>query len=103
MKITLHMDGEGGQDPRTLECRLPFDGADYVLVQGDGVTACPSCHGSPFKVQGIGDPARGHDTYSSRAACPGCHAVVGQIVVKMSTIFGCEEDEAVLHGRPRVY
>lgn len=46
---------------------------------------------------------RGHDTYTSNASCFDCDAPVGRLVVTVDTIFGIEEDEAVLHGRPRVY
>ena len=91
MEITLKT------DRGSFSCHLPYDGAQYVTASKHKCRVCDESN-----VQGIGQPTRGHDTYASVAACL-CGERLGTIVVKMSTIFGLEEDEAVLYGRCRVY
>lgn len=54
-------------------------------------------------VTGNGPHQRNHDTYDSIAACVGCGVIRGRLEAQVSTIFGIEEDEAVLGGRCRVY
>ncbi len=41
--------------------------------------------------------------YEADAACASCGKHVGILRVEVSTLFGVREDEAVLHGRCRVY
>lgn len=79
-------------------CHLPHVNAAYVVAAG----ACPACKGSPFEVAGH-TPVRGHASVTSPAICVACKADVGQLVATFDTIFGLEEDAAVLHGRHRVY
>lgn len=86
MRITVVTD-EG-----TRVARMPFDGADHVLAD--------VCCG---KIMGADQRIAGHDTYEADASCGSCGKRVGILRVKVSTIFGIEEDEAVLNGRPRVY
>ena len=99
MKVFFKPTDAGAQRP----CTVPFAGCDYALARG----ACPLCEASEseaFKVQGVvGSMTRGHDRYVSDARCVACGAVVGKLVAVMNTLFGLEEDEAVLHGRCRVY
>jgi len=49
------------------------------------------------------DPVEDHDTITSRAWCPVCEAARGVLVVRVSTIFGLQEDRAVTDGPWRVY
>ena len=49
------------------------------------------------------DPNIEHDTVSGDAFCARCNEPAGRMVVKVQTIFGLEEDMAVLNGRFRVY
>lgn len=59
----------------------------------------------PVEVRGP-DHATGKDHTAGvdgDAECARCRAVVGRMAVRFETIFGAEEDEAVLNGRPRVY
>jgi len=44
-----------------------------------------------------------HDRYIGTAQCTRCRRDVGQMTVKVDTLFGIEEDNAVLNGRARVY
>jgi hypothetical protein len=72
----------------------------WIDVQGQ----CPACNSEEFRV--IGDVTRqkiGHDTVKAPALALCCGAEVGEVHVELSTIFGLEEDERVLHGRARVY
>ena len=69
---------------------MPFDGADHVLAD--------VCCG---KIMGANQRTAGHDTYEADASCGCCGKRVGTLRVKVSTIFGIEED--VLNGRCRVY
>lgn len=95
MKVTFHPTGAP-----TRACRVPFPGADHVVVEG----ACPACGAVPFHAAGIkGTVARGHDTYTANAGCLVCGIPSGQLVARVDTIFGIEEDERVLMGRCRVY
>jgi hypothetical protein len=82
----------------SIPCKLPYTGADHVILQGD----CPNCKVPNTPIQG-GDVERGFNTYTAPAACATCRVLVGKLVVTVSTIFGIEEDEAVLNGRARVY
>jgi hypothetical protein len=90
VKVHLELDGE-----RREAAEQPVPDADHVVVAG----ACP------FKVGGVaGTMSHGHDTYRADAGCLSCLKVLGRLVVVVSTIFGVEEDRAVLvDGRARVY
>jgi hypothetical protein len=85
MKITIKHDG------KTYRARQPFAGADHVVAYG---VCCGRITGR--------NPREDHDTVTSDAFCV-CGKAVGTIRVKVSTIFGIEEDRAVLNGRARVY
>lgn len=94
MRIYLERDGI------EHEAKLPFNGADHVAVKD---LLCPSCK-APLRAKGTDGPQlRDRDTYSSRAVSTCCGEAVGTICAQVSTIFGIEEDERVLHGRCRVY
>jgi len=56
----------------------------------------------PLKVR-LPNPSRGHSTYSGAAECTRCRQKVGNMTVKINTLFGLEEDDRVLNGRCRVY
>lgn len=87
---------------KRLEAHLPFGGADHVLVAA--LSTCPDC-GEPLKLAGReGTMHHDHDTYYTKAGCLACEKTLGELQTKVSTIFGIDEDEAVLvHGRARVY
>lgn len=104
MKITVTV------DDKVHQADTPYEGADYVLVKD--VTECPLCGHSngivcgvplKFKVRGRGKHVESHDTYAAEAVSLCCQQRVGTIRVKMSTIFGVEEDNRVLSGPWRVY
>jgi hypothetical protein len=111
MKVSLRL-FDGGP---ARSCTVPYEGSRHVLPEG----ACPKCKsgesptapvgrgGGPFKVQGH-NPRRGpgaaaHDEYHSDAECCACGERVGTLVVKVSTVFGIEEDERVLAGPWKVF
>lgn len=96
MKVYLEI---GGARRDTVEA--PRADAGHVVVAGE----CPDCKASPFKVAGVaGSMTHDHDTYRADARCIACDKGFGKLVVEVSTIFGIEEDRAVLvHGRARVY
>ena len=85
MKITITSLG------KTYKAKQPYPHADHVTAE--------LCCG---KIQGIGQRIADHDTYEADARCV-CGKQVGILRVKLSTIFGLEEDERVLRGRVRVY
>lgn len=77
-------------------------------VTPDGSTGiafgeCPSCKASPFRVQGCGVERVDDRTVRAGGRCVDCGEAVGWIYHEPDTLFGVEEDQAVLHGRPRVY
>ncbi len=89
-------------DGKAHEAKLPYDGAAHVDVGG---VLCPHC-GMPLRVRGTDCRIDSFDTYRADAVCAGveCGRRVGDLLVRLSTLFGIEEDERVLwHGRARVY
>lgn len=97
MKITLRLpDGLGG-DVRSVTAEA---GAPTATVAG----ACPVCQTEPFLISGCGMRRGTMDEYHADAVSHCCTTEVGLIIAKMATLFGIEEDEAVLiNGRARVY
>ncbi len=93
MKVTLILDG-APQRP----CALPESNA-FAIASG----ACPLCRKAPFHVVGRNNHAVDDRYYEAQARCCACSGDVGTLHAEPSTIFGLREDEAVLHGRPRVY
>jgi hypothetical protein len=82
-----------------LAARHPYADADHVLVD----VACPSCaYAAPLKVRGASS-THDHDTHRASAIALCCDATIGTMEVKVDTLFGIEEDRAVLNGRCRVY
>lgn len=93
MKVTLTLADGSKRKVKTT------DGANLAEVDED----CPSC-AKPLRIVGSGRHIESHDTYAADATCVECRAQVGVVRAVVDTIFGLEEDEAVLvHGRPRVY
>lgn len=67
------------------------------------VTGPTACDCGSHDLRGVG-PVQGRDTITSQAECASCGVNRGQLIVTVSTIFGLQEDAAVLvHGRARVY
>lgn len=99
IKITVEMDG------RKLVAKQPFPNADHVRVPScDTCPACKQTFEDGLPVVGSGKHIENHDTYKATAHGKCCGKVIGVIRAKVPTIFGLEEDEAVLiHGRCRVY
>lgn len=93
MRVMLTM-----ADGTTHEGREPHHGAPFVEVP----IPCPHC-AEPLQAQGVGEQEHGHDFIASAARCGRCRREIGRIRVTFSTIFGLEEDAAVLQGRCRVY
>lgn len=80
----------------------PFEGAKYAVVKG--VEKCPGCGEKEMRVQGAGMHIADREHYEAEAVTVCCKKIAGTLRAKVSTIFGLEEDEAVLkHGRCRVY
>ena len=83
----------------------PQESGDRAHAPG----ACPHCGATPFAVAGSGKsiekPAGGgpSDTYRADGGCLACGRYVGVIRVKVSTLFGLEEDEAVARLGVRIY
>lgn len=97
MKITLHLRRELGGDVYSVTAEA---GAPTATAAG----ACPVCRTEPFLISGCGMRRGAIDEYHADAVSHCCGTEVGLIVAKVATLFGIEEDEAVLiHGRARVY
>ena len=92
---------------------LRLDGEEYTPVEepapGDPSVRfpvpCPGCspRAEEIRVRGTGISRRTHDACIAAAVCASCGGKMGEIVARVDTIFGLEEDERVLRGRPRVY
>jgi len=93
MKIKLKITGG-----RTIKLKAPPPGVGSIEVPN---MQCQHCK-EPLRAEGR-NPEIGFDTVTSKARCSLCEKDVGTLVVTMDTIFGIEEDERVLHGKPRVY
>lgn len=94
MKIEVVLDGG-----KRVKAALPNPKCAWVETKVE----CPS-GGHYLDVRS--DERRHVDNrrYEGRAYCMACKKEVGTLVVTPSTIFGLEEDEAVLErGRARVY
>lgn len=95
MKITFKP-LEGPEIP----CNLPYASAAYVVPTQAVVCSCSK---AALQLQGGGITHHDHDTYYAPVKCLACGVQLGELHAKVSTIFGIEEDDRVLHGRPRVY
>jgi hypothetical protein len=75
-----------------------------IAENGEFVTIdrCSSCQAEHLAVRGTGITHHDHDTYYARAVAACCGACL-RMETKVSTLFGIEENRAVLNGRPRVY
>lgn len=80
--------------------------ANYIRIE----SRCPHCvdehddaHLRMPRPVPLGTPER-TTGWTGEAECQRCGAVVGRMVVHLDTLWGFEEDAAVLvHGRARVY
>lgn len=71
---------------------------------GEAEGACPGCLATPFLVVGGGMQNIDDRTVRANGRCQSCGDPVGYIFAERATIFGAEEDRAVLvRGRARVY
>lgn len=82
----------------------------YKIKKGDfpSLTAaidnviCPHCQ-EPLEVQGTGKRISGYDTYTADAVCVKCQRLVGELVAKVNTLFGLEEDNRVFSMGVKIY
>ena len=87
---------EGHPQPARIAVRHQDIYAHFCLLLGW------RCKCGDNRVSGS-EMRRGHDEYVAVARCYGCKAFCGTLYAKVDTIFGIEEDDAVLNGRARVY
>ena len=74
------------------------ENSNYVTID-----RCPNCRAEPCDVQGTGITHHDHDTHYAAAVALCCRQRIGTLEACVDTIFGIDEDERVLNGRPRVY
>ena len=102
MKIRYHSYHGGGSH----DAHPAYDGASTVVV-ASALCANADCDaGNPLVIAGVKgtDSTKNDGTGTeAEAGCVRCGQTIGRIVVTFETIFGREEDSAVLNGRPRVY
>jgi hypothetical protein len=94
MKIWIEIQRTTGVD----DCEITADG-----TRGIATGACPGCGATPFIVQGHGRHRHTRDTFRAGGKAMCCGDSIGYIYATTDTLFGLEEDEAVLNGRARVY
>lgn len=94
LRVTL-----GDETTLGVRATLSHPQADHAVAPGE----CPRCHAAPYRVRGCGVREVTHDTYVASAICVDCGEPAGVLRAQVATIFGIEEDEAVLFGRCRVY
>lgn len=83
----------------THKIKTPYEGASYADVLE---MVCPHC-GEELRVQGTGRRITSRDTYAASALCVACETVVGELRLKVDTLFGLEEDEAVFRLGVKIY
>lgn len=94
MKISIHT-----PTGAAIPALLPYETAPHVTI-----AKCPACEQVGAEVRGTGVRHHDHDTYyAERSVAMCCGAELGQMRAKVDTVFGIEEDIAVLNGRCRVY
>ena len=87
-----------------VKLRVDDECVGVRIVDGRAIVAqCPSCKATGAEVRGQGIERHDHDTYYAQALCLSCGERIGTLETTVSTIFGIEEDRAVLQGRARVY
>lgn len=86
----------------TAAGQRPITPPDHITTAATCEGDCPSCR-APLRVVGKNKRTVDDRYYAADGHCEACLAHVGEIQAHPSTIFGIEEDERVLHGRPRVY
>ncbi len=89
----------------TLEIER-LSGLDVRRVSHDGIAdgECPGCYAEPFKIEVRSCPTEHEGRKRTGGYCVACNDPVGWVYSEPDTIFGEEEDRAVLeHGRARVY
>lgn len=91
------------ENPDYRNCSLPYEEAPHLIVEG----ACPCCKDPKpeFCIRGdqqsmVQSP---QFVFYCVAYCTDCMQPVGTLQVQSESLFGLEEDQLVLHGRPRVY
>jgi hypothetical protein len=100
MKITIVLDNGSRR-----KAHQPYDNARHVEID----MLCPNgclhkAAPQPLKISGSGIKHCSHDTYYADAVALCCMKKIGTIEVRVSTIFGIEEDEIINSGRyGRVY
>jgi hypothetical protein len=97
MRITVtNHDGEVLREERVTWAQVASFDAIAISKM-----VCSECR-NDLAVCGANVSDDGH-TMTGRAECVHCRHHVGTIRVDRDTVFGAEEDRAVLQGRPRVY
>ncbi len=93
----LEIQRESGVEKRRVRAER---GAPTATADGE----CPGCKASPFLIAGHGAHRMPDDrTLKAGMRCVACGDPVGWCYWRPDTVFGLEEDERVLNGRPRVY
>ena len=96
-RITLYPHGHEGT---TMSLPVPPEGQGYILAER---IECGKCGRRPVHIVcGEADIAS-FDEWGARAVCGHCGGGCGRVRVQVSTLFGLDEDRAVLQGRCRVY
>lgn len=67
-----------------------------------GCAPLDAAHPDVIAVSGV-KPRHDHATYYATAIALCCRKGIGSLEVRTDTLFGIDEDNAVLRGRPRVY
>ena len=100
VEVAFHEHGDNSEIEQVLEARRPYRDATFVYCD----TQCKHCKASPVAVAGFQGTrvTQGEHTYEA-AGCRDCRGHLGTIKVTLTSIFGEEEDRAVLNGRARVY
>jgi hypothetical protein len=85
---------------KRLPCRLPFEGADRVVLATD----CPECGEHEPRIQGAGKrPSEDDKAWEADAVTACCNRYVGTLRVETGTFFGVREDARIAQLGIRIY
>jgi hypothetical protein len=104
VEVLIHVRHDGSEhEGNKYKAEPPYANAPNVELEGN--QSCPRCNDKPLRVAGFKgvEVAEANGCRYVACGCYTCGKHVGTLKVEVSSLFGEEEDRAVLFGRQRVY
>ena len=100
-ELLVHWDNDGVDDDARVRHSVERPWQDAAFLRAE--QHCPRCNVWPLDLMRFGEPEEVKGVTYAAVGCRDCKRHVGTVSATPSTLFGEDEDRAVLHGRPRVY